>query len=205
MALTLYLDVTTYNCNYIKLYDTTGLYNVSSNPTGWSDNEAGPTYPTMRRQDVTDARIDVMDLEGNHITGSPWDITSIVTAAATESEPLIFLQQQLTIPDGAYQIVFTVTGLLNGVQKSYYTIYKKYFYCTVACCVLNGWLGMEAALCDPCDTSYLTTMRMKQNLLDTIKAAECMQDDCAFNNALGRLERLCEGLDSYSVSPCNCN
>jgi hypothetical protein len=203
MALTLALDITTLNCNYVEIYDNTGLYNVTTNPGGWSDLEVAP-YPTLRRQDITSATITIKNhITGVEITDSPWDITAVLTGVPGATYPLIFLQQQLVMVDGIYEIILTVS---DGTQVgTFTTTYKKYFYCTVVCCVMTGWIAMEANLCNPCDTSYLTIMRMKQNLYDTLKAAECKQDDCAFNNALLRLQRLCEGLDSYSVSPCNCN
>lgn len=202
MAIELKLEVTTQNCNYISVKDITGIYANPGNLTGWDDsNLSGNTV--LKRSNVTSAIIELI-LVSTGVALYTWDVEALILTQSGLSDPLILLKQNLTIPDGIYYLRLTVGGTVNGVAKTFTVDYKQWFYCTVNCCVMQSRVALESVLCNPCDTSEISAMRMKQDLIDTMQAAECLGDDCAFNNALARLQRMCNSGESYSVSPCNC-
>jgi len=137
------------DCTEFTFTDVTGIYNASTNPTGW-----GAPNPLIGSA-ITPC---------NLVITLPDGTTSYTIDLATTSPvfPVDQAPNELTldmsdiggtagdsIPDGIYTFVYTVTSSTGGTYTQTATVA---FYCQVNCCVMSMFkdICVECDCCDEC-------------------------------------------------------
>lgn len=108
MALSLSFDVTLDELGTtINVYDNTGRYDVSSNPTGWDVLANGG--PNDHLSDVTAASVETFDAAGNSIGVVNMLATYQTLALSEPTSSMLVATGSWPEPDGYYKFVFTIT------------------------------------------------------------------------------------------------
>ena len=117
------------NCSKIAVYDTTGMYEITDNPTGWGTPNIDPSGITSATVSVT--------VPGS-TTPVVFDYTAILSAAVL---PVSYIEDyQIFLSDITYQSL-GMTSLKDGVYSIVYTIdeveytMKALNICNTECCV----------------------------------------------------------------------
>lgn len=165
----------TNSCSGISITDTTGVYDASTNLTGWSVSDADPNI------NPTDTNFAVsVTIDG----GTAIPITSQVPENVVGNFTYDTIDIDLT--DGWHTIVYTVT---SDTATTSVTV-KIFTYCKIKCCIFNKMLEMKEY--DPCkDTS---TLLKYMHLWNLYNAMIYEANGCNANNAtttLTRLQTLC--------------
>lgn len=166
------------DCSGIKFTETTGLYNVVTNPTGWgtSFNTTNPDiatfqYSKLEFYDSNNTLVNTLELYPNF----------------PSSDVTFTKELDLDIEDGIYKIVYTVRESKNA-GTSYSSEAQFAFYCKVSCCVSS----MIKSIDPFCSCSH-------DSMDDYIQAYILLQGlkcNCGnitqFNNILKALQKICK-------------
>lgn len=174
------------NCKQLTFVDTTGTYNVSSNPTGW-----GTPNP-----DITDAHYGELEIT------SPAGVVTIIDVVGTGDFPnggntasLVILNTDLgytedeKLPDGVWKFKLTygessITDVIGST-----TVWKM-FLCQAKCCVANMFAALPVTECN-CDSSKLDNAIFADRMLTALKYAAQRGDTSKFTNLLTLVNNLC--------------
>lgn len=166
------------DCSGIKFTETTGLYNVSTNPTGWgtSFNTTNPDIATFQY-----SKLEFYD-SGNNL------ITTLELYPDFPSSDITFTKElDLDIDDGIYKVVYTVRETkTTGI--SYTAEAQVAFYCKVNCCIMSMIKDIDP--CCNCSHNALDKFNQAYALLQGLKC-NC-GNITQFNNILKVLQKICK-------------
>ena len=172
-------------CDGFTFKDITGIYNVTTNPTGWgapNDTLADVTTPVTL--DIT---------LPNGTTTYSIDLTTTSPTFPVNQAP-DELEVDMSsmggsagdkIPDGIYTFVYTVTT----TNATYTQTVTAAFYCQVNCCVLSMFKDLNVD-CDCCDEDRNNLMSAYL-LLQGLKYAANCGNISEFNSILAALQKKC--------------
>lgn len=145
----------------LYIYDTTGVYNVNTNPTGW-----GGSNPAVG--DATSDKISIQKVGSNTI----YEIEMYPTLPNTDDAPfeidssMLGLGPNAEIPDGQY--VFTRKTVI--LSTTTYTKSARVFLVGQLQCCADTMLDMDKPGCT-CESGKLTPASILQYTLWTLKKA----------------------------------
>lgn len=167
MALTLGLNVTTEDCKNLIFTETTGAYNVTTNPTGW-----GTPNPTIASASL--ATVSVTVPNGTVYTFS----------VAGSSFPTTTITQQYVIPytslgmtsssglvDGLYSILYSLS-VTPGVI--YLQLQKTMIVCNLECCIDKMLLDLDLSCecSEDAKENYLTAHAIFEQIQHSIECGD---------------------------------
>lgn len=179
------------NCGKIVISDTTGNYNVDSNPGGW-----GTSNPDAN--DIVEASITCIFPSGAIEVFPIQDVLHAQSETALPFELLVFENEEL---DGIYEYTYTVS---DGEEETSFTI-TKFSLCNVRCCIDKLWakaalgLTIQDCNCGGKTELYCQKATQAEALYKAIIAAASSGKDLVRNELLKKLQRIC------SLENCNCN
>lgn len=163
------------SCSALSLTDTTGLYHETDNPTGYSENDAGPNIDPNDPNFLATITID---------GGDPIDVTSQVP------NPVIgnFTFNDIAIPlaDGWHEVVYRVSSDTGSATNTI----NFFTSCNIDCCIQKKMAEMR--FFDPCKDGDKIMMYMfmwSQYLRLRLEAMGCYADKAT--ETLKRLQELC--------------
>lgn len=179
------------NCSGLSFKEITGIYNASSNATGWGapnelTSDALTAVLTITMASGTIYTIDLF-ATGNFPSSDTGFIYNI-------SNTDIGLTLTDELPDQIITFLYTVTTATTTYTQSI----KQSFYCQVNCCVNSMFLDLdfECSSCNKDIDSALIAFAMLQGLKYN---SNCGNED-EFNNILAQLNKKCAG---SSCTSCN--
>lgn len=177
-------------CTNLVVTDTTGIYDVSTNPYGWED--AG----TLAAADLASATIliEYVDEDGDVSTVSTTDVLSQIADPVTgtfEFDPIVG-----DYPDGQYIITYT---LIDSSDVTYRKSINTFLFCNVKCCVQQLLATVPDLLCNCNYSETLQELFDAQVMLEGLKANATCGNTTAMYQVLTRLQRLCD------FENCDCN
>ncbi len=186
MALSPFLDICLNNCSTIKFVDSTNLYSTS-NTGGYGEANA-----VEGSANVTEALITVYDSDSEVLF--EYDVTDQFPVAITGD--LIFEEYEYALPDGEFEVVYTITTDLNAVL-TYSTYYLN--TCNFECCMDQLIATIPSKICaNRCDTDYIDEVLTIEGLLYGYMCASQCDKPTIKAEIEKRLERFCD-------FQCNCN
>ncbi len=168
----------------LSVDDTTDVYDVADNPTGWEDAS------TLLAADVVTATLAITDPNG---TTTTIDVLSqIPNPVIGEIEFTdIGASDGVSIEDGFYKIVYTITD----ATTTYTACVQKYFYPAVKCCISKLVKEVQD---DPLNTSLYETLVEAKALEAALQAAAEVVDKETADKMLTLLQDYCD------YNPCGC-
>lgn len=137
----------------LSFYDVTGVYNATTNPTGYGTPNPSPS-------DVTTATISILLPGGT----TPVVLTvkggSLTTSLPTTDNTLVFtitnvllgLTADALLPDGVYDITYTLTGTYSSTSFTATGNCKRFLTGQVELCLDSKLNKLEAPSdCESCD------------------------------------------------------
>jgi hypothetical protein len=204
MALTPTISTCLNGCISITITDTTGFYNVTTNPGGWNDSSTvyriGPSTPNVQKAELA------FTLNSASTPFLTVDITTTVQNAVFPTFDLytyapVDIFGNSTLADGSYTIKYTVTDN-NDIE--YITDTLIVVYCNVDCCVAKKAAAVASELCNDCDSQAYEDFLIADGILQALKAvAEC-SGESEFLKLLNKLQRLC-GTSTTGGCGCGCS
>lgn len=168
MALVSTINVcSTNSCSGVKVTDTTGAYDVTTNPTG---------IGTPNIDSTDDNFLVTISIDG----GTPVDVTSQVPTTITGN--FSYDTIDIDLIDGWHTIVYTVT---SDTGTSIKTV-KIFTYCKIKSCIFNKMIEMKDL--DPCKDS--TSLLKYMHLWNLYNGMIYEANGCNANNAAATLTRL---------------
>lgn len=187
MALETSIDICVKNaCTTIVFKETTGQYNLTTNPTGY-----GSPNPTTAS--VTSAILSVISPDNVTYTIDLLD-TGNFPSSNTDYEyeiPLVDLGNRTNIEDGYWQFVYTiVTG------DEYIATKTAIFHCNTKCCVDKMLLNIDT----DCDCNELNDKKIKnytkaKAFYDALKHYAYCGNLNKFNNIKLIIDKLCKNIN----------
>lgn len=166
------------DCSGIKFTETTGLYNVATNPTGWGTvfNTTNPDIATFQYSKL------------EFYNSSNTLVYTLELYPSFPSSDLTFTKEfDLDIDDGIYKIVYTVRETKN-TGTSYMAENQFAFYCKVNCCVLSMIKDIDLS----CNCSH-TIMEEYTKAYILLQGLKCNCGNITqFNNILTQLKKICK-------------
>lgn len=185
-------------CNKITITDTTGFYNVTTNPFGWN-NDATLWRTDVDSPYVTDATISIS------LNGGDPTIVNVLTTVQQAVLPVYTLYEYApldgngnsNLQDGYYNIIFTVT---DNDDEVYETEIEFVVYCNVACCVSKLAAKVAQELCNDCDSDAYNDFLIADGILQSLKAVAESKGTAEFSKLLTKLQKLC----NQTTGNCGC-
>jgi hypothetical protein len=198
----------TNNCKIIKLYDTTGEYNVSTSPYSWVTG-VGPE--SSKLSNVLRVRLSIIQPDDTvvNLDSSNGSLTLLTPLPSADEEVYLSLNSLilkgtsgLPLDDGKYTFTYTIDGLyVSGlIDINFSTSITKSFYltCQTSCCVDKLFhLASQETNCGSCKKEKLNTALTAQTYL---KSAEYAAACGKFNMAEEELSKA-----QWICSTKNCN
>jgi hypothetical protein len=191
-------------CTGITIKDTTGFYNVTTNPGGWNANSTvyrvGPSTPNVQSATIT------ITLNSALTPFLTVDVTEAVQDAIFPTFDLYDYAptdaySNSTLADGSYTITYTI---VDSDDVTYTTDTTIVVYCNVACCVSKLAVAVADELCNTCESDAFNTFVLADGILQSLKAvAEC-SGETEFLKLLNKLQRLC-GTSTTGGCGCGCS
>ena len=191
-------------CTGITIKDTTGFYNVTTNPGGWNANSTvyrvGPSTPNVQSATIT------ITLNSALTPFLTVDVTEAVQDAIFPTFDLYDYAptdaySNSTLTDGSYTITYTI---VDSDDVTYTTDTTIVVYCNVACCVSKLAVAVADELCNTCESDAFNTFVLADGILQSLKAvAEC-SGETEFLKLLNKLQRLC-GTSTTGGCGCGCS
>jgi hypothetical protein len=191
-------------CTGITIKDTTGFYNVTTNPGGWNANSTvyrvGPSTPNVQSATIT------ITLNS---ASTPFLTVDVTEAVQDAIFPIFDLYDYAptdaysnsTLADGSYTITYTI---VDSDDVTYTTDTTIVVYCNVACCVSKLAVAVADELCNTCESDAFNTFVLADGILQSLKAvAEC-SGETEFLKLLNKLQRLC-GTSTTGGCGCGCS
>lgn len=174
------------NCAYLVVTDTTGVYDASTNPTGWED------AATIVAADVTALVITVTQgttilATANVLAQLPDPVTSIFAYTQIELTGLV---------DGEFTVTYTVTTA-SGV---FTTAPCSFQACSVRCCIDSKWatIASNGYTTTSGKTALVDEALELEGLYASMMNAAASNQTTIRNNYLTKLQRIC------NITACGC-
>lgn len=182
-------------CKTLKATDVTGVYDVTTNPTGWQN------AATVLASEVATATITITD---------PAGLTTNTTVTTQIPDPVtgsfnftdFTLANSAKWADGKYTILYTIETIPGAANPGTYTAtICPYFLCNVECSVDKMWAKVATNLCcSDCDASELMEVAIiAEGYLRAIKSAISCGDSTTADTLLKTLTKI------TTFNDCNCN
>ena len=206
MALQIILGTAQSNgCKTLTIYDTTGAYNVSTNPTGWKTVSSGGTNVEIDNSSITVATLTIvigtvvlsLDLMNvatwraitPYTTGQPFDSTTDPTTLSYT----ITDQQLASIPDGIATITCYIEDTNAVVASATFTIAM---YCHIKCALNKAICQIPNYYkCITCNNEYIDTVVTMWGMYKAMKLAACEANLAGFTTILTNLTNICATLN----------
>lgn len=186
MSLVLHFNICqSADCKSFIFSETTGAYNVDSNPTGWGSPNAATGSASSATLIVT-----------NNLTGVSYTINLFTEGFPSSSSDGTFYvtsdmiggADDTEIDDGYYTFVYTV--VIGGQSPVTYTqTVRQGFYCQVRCCVFSMAKDIDHE-CD-CGLDQKIEVIGAFILLKGLEASANCGNDIKFNKDLAVLQKMC--------------
>jgi hypothetical protein len=172
-------------CSKLSVIDTSGVYNVATNPTGWGT-------PNLLGSAVTVATITITT-PGNGV--QVVDVLSQIPATVTGEFTFTDITLS-TYTDGITTIVYSVGDGVTTYSKSSDIL----FTCEARSCIDKMWAKNAAAACgNSCELlSLVDDANLAEGLLKSLKSAGACNNETCVDSILSAINQLCEFND------CNC-
>lgn len=161
----------------IWVYDTTGIYNSTSNPTGWGG--INPNYTDVSVATITVSMPDPVTLKPSTDPGLNFSLP-MAPLPNVNGDKLIIPQTSLgllgtdTLIDGEYQFEVTMSGFVSAVPFSYTWKGRFVFFNKLACCAAQrvAEADLSDCGCAPC----------REKLFDVLLINLAVEGVCSNNN-----------------------
>jgi hypothetical protein len=170
---------------FITLYDTTGIYDVNSNPGGYGNPPANPDVI-----DITAATLELLIMAADGTYSTVYGPTSVVSGTPpAQTFPTDDITNSIDITvdldDGYYKAIYVVTAsAVDYTATEYFT-----FYADARCCFKQKALAVENCNCD-CSGKKLDLIEM-HIALEAIETAAADENAVNVYNAIAYAEKLC--------------
>jgi hypothetical protein len=193
MPLKLSLRIELSGSNKILVFDDTGVYNASSNPTGW--NGSNPQLANATAFSIVVKRPDSTTFEVSSSSSMQKTFDAFNTLPSLNGLPFTILNTDLglastdTIPDGEYEFNATVT--VSSVAYTYNV--RKVFYYNAFKCKEDKKRKIDITCLDSCKTD-----------LDDVLVMELGFDGIDYNVEAGDTKSAVKILKTISSMCCGC-
>jgi hypothetical protein len=189
-------------CTTITIKDTTGFYNLNTNPYGWNGSNV------WRTDDDTPYVISAtLSISFNGGTALEYNMLSTIQAAVLPDftlysyTPVDSTGSTFTLQDGYYNITYT---LVDSNEATYETEIEFVVFCNVACCVAKMAAKVAAELCNDCESDAYNDFLIADGILQALKAVAESKGTAEFTKLLTKLQKLC-GTTSTGGCGCGCS
>ena len=172
-------------CSVLSITDTSGVYNVTTNPTGWGS-------PNLLGSAVTTATLTITPPGG-----SAQVVNVLSQIPATVTGDITFTDITLSsYTDGVTTIAYSVSDGATTYSKSSDIL----FTCEARSCIDKMWAKNAAAACgNSCELlSLVDDANLAEGLLKSLKSAGACNNETCVDSILSAINQLCEFND------CNC-
>lgn len=144
------------DCLSFRLYDLSGVYNATTNPTGYGT-------PNIGTSDVTLCYL-YYKLPGETAFNTPIEITATLPSSNVADYVTILntdlgLGAEDKLPDGYYVFKYEIQGTFGGDPFTYSVTHTVLFSCQVACCVKEATAKIRVNCnCDDSDNDKYKAM-----------------------------------------------
>ena len=176
------------NGTVLSVTDITGVYHVTTNPTGWNN-------PNPDANNILNITLDIT------YPSEEVQTVALETVPLTEvPDPIIgsFTYSDITLDynvDGVHQFDYTV----ETEEGTFYYRQYKLFLTNVKCCIDKLWAQVPSKMCTECETEeFINRVLFAQGLYNTlIRMGGCGYTPL-INKLLTQIQKLC------SFEDCNC-
>lgn len=204
MALTPTISACLNGCTGITITDTTGFYNITTNPGGW--NDVSTVYRTDIDIPYTQSATITITLNSLPTPLATIDVIATIQGAVFPTFDLysyapVDIYGNPTLTDGSYTITYTI---VDSDDITYTTDTVVVVYCNVACCVSKLAVAVADQDCNTCESEAFDTFVLADGILQALNAvAEC-SGETEFLKLLNKLQRLC-GTSTTGGCGCGCS
>ena len=189
-------------CTTITIKDTTGFYNLDTNPYGWNGSNVWRTD-----DDAPYVISATLSISFNGGTALEYNMLSTIQAAVLPDftlysyTPVDSTGSTFTLQDGYYNITYT---LVDSTEATYETEIEFVVFCNVACCVAKMAAKVAAELCNDCESDAYNDFLIADGILQALKAVAESKGTAEFTKLLTKLQKLC-GTTSTGGCGCGCS
>lgn len=170
------------DCKTLTFVETTGAYDVTSNPTGWGT-------PNATLAGATTAVLTIVLASGNSYSLDLFALSDFPTSDITFQYELVNSGFGYTVGSSIDDQIINFTYSVTTGDATY-TQNKQYpFYCQVQCCVMGMFKNLNVE-CDSCTEQTTKALQAYAMLKGLIANANC-GNKTNFNNILVQLNKLC--------------
>jgi len=197
------------SCGELVLTDTSGAYNVTTNPTGWgSPNLACDTGAITYAEIIIKTYTDSLTLSDTSTVDviADWKTLTTLTSAAFDTGTTVsnmIYTIPLNLPDGVHQITYQVgdgATYANSTNQATIT-YNIATYCNIECCVEQYLADLHNNYtCVTCNNDYLNKTQILWTLLQALKLAACSSNIDTYLTILETLQTACSDAGSTCCS-----
>lgn len=180
------------NCKTIRVEDTTGVYNASTNTGGWGVPNttlalASPVILTMTLPSGTEEEFTLTAtvnaatiIDGKFLLDdiTPSDVTGLT---------------DVQFPDGVYTFEYVVTDSSTGTKYTY--LIKGFNTCKVKCCIDKMLTKFCENLCNCNDVDHLDRHNMAEALLFAAKCEFGKGQYTKATSILEDVEKICKAVN----------
>ena len=170
----------TANCSTLSFTETTGVYNVTTNPYGY-----GAPNTTIANAVSGSLYITTPDLGAYTISIPPSNNPDLSTTIV-----LANVGGRTFVEDGFWNFTYTVT---DNLLNTYTTSIGYYFYCQSECCVakLLTKIDLDDCMCNKQNTKNLDNYTKARTLLQSLKNAASCLNSANYLKTKALLEKIC--------------
>ena len=185
-------------CTTITIKDTTGFYNLNTNPYGWNGSNVWRTDDDTPYVDSA-----TLSISFNGGTALEYNMLSTIQAAVLPDftlysyTPVDSTGSTFTLQDGYYNITYT---LVDSTEATYETEIEFVVFCNVACCVSKMAAKVAAELCNDCESDAYNDFLIADGILQALKATAESLGTQEFTKLLTKLQKLC----NQTTDGCGC-
>lgn len=140
-------------CDKVTFTETTGVYNATTNVTGWGT-------PNIDTTDIATSVVNIYNYTGTTLLDT-FDLTGLYPSA-TPSEFNILEEEDWTLADGIYKIMYTITD--DSVTPVVYNndLTHELFLCNLCNCKN----GLIEKLVKSCDTETVKKLKLQVDQME---------------------------------------
>lgn len=170
------------NCKIAEFRETTGIYDLTNNPTGWG-------APNEVVGDAVSASLVFTDPSGTVYPaidmlakGFPKDVDDAVEIPVTDLDPSLS-----NFVDGIWNLAYSVTTGTTTYNKDI----NFFFICGISACVCQEIAELKANDCS-CDPEKVDRVLKAKAYLDALSYAVGCNNTAAANEIYDLIKRLCD-------------
>jgi hypothetical protein len=172
-------------CSKLKIYDTSGEYDVITNPSGWGN-------PNLDLVNVTDA---VISLSYTNSSLNTYNVTTTINNATIVNGQFELVEiSNLDFNDGIYSVFYVV----NDGFVDYSATYRFFSTCKADCCVEKMKVKFKEELCGCNWLVYWDNYKKAEALLFAAKSAFACGKNAQALDLLAQVNKIC------SIQKCCC-